>query len=116
MIYHEAKKLSCVPLPFAYLFITRWILLCQAAFMPLVFATITQSNPTAFLFTFSGTFLLWFLNSVADSLDSPFKKEARTLAPSEVQSELNVQLQELILQGWQSSPRVTIVRPQSMGQ
>merc|ERR1740121_3577248 len=38
LIYHEAKKLSCVPLPFAYHFITRVILIAEAVFIPFVLA------------------------------------------------------------------------------
>lgn len=104
VIYHEAKKLSRVPLPYAYRFLTSVILVCQAVFTPFMLVLVTNGTASAFLTTFMGTYLLWFLNGVADSLDNPFKKVASTLEPSAVQSELNEQLRELLSQRLQATP------------
>merc|ERR550525_1509774 len=68
LIFHEAKKLSCVPLPYAYRLFTSIILACEAIYAPFVLAHSTKGIISAFFYTFIGTYLLWFLNAVADSL------------------------------------------------
>jgi len=98
LTYHEAKKLACVPLPKAYLFFTATILTCEALFVPWMLAMYTKGAFSAFFYTFSGVFLLWFLNFVANSLDNPFQKEARTLEASSVQRELNQHLLQILAQ------------------
>jgi len=104
LIYHEAKKLACVEIPFAYRFLTRTIIVCEAVFMPFVLAMHTRGHVGAFFYTFAGTFLLWFINGVADKLDNPFKLQSGTLKPAAVQSEFNLQLRELMGQGLMGSP------------
>lgn len=104
LIYHEAKKLSCVPLPFAYAFITRVILIAEAAFFPFMLAVHTKGILSTFCFTFGGTVMLWFLNGVAESLDNPFRKEASSLETSHVQEQLNVQLRELVRRSSTGTP------------
>merc|ERR1719433_1076588 len=115
LIYHEAKKLSCVPLPRAYRLITRLIQVSQAVYTPFMLAVHAKGIYAAFFFTFCVTFLMWFLNGVADTLDNPFRKEARTLDPSGVQSELNLMLQELLLQIGQPTPAMSTAWRQKRG-
>lgn len=110
LIYHEAKKLACVPLPFAYRFVTTIIVVSQACYTAFMLAMFTKGSMSAFFYTFVGTFLLWLLNGVADNLDNPFKKESSSLNPPAVQSELNLQLYELGLQARQASPRCDTMR------
>jgi len=98
LTYHEAKKLACVPMPKAYLFFTATILTCEALFVPWMLAIYTKGTFSTFFYTFSGVFLLWFLNFVAGSLDNPFQKEARTLESSNVQRELNQHLLQILAQ------------------
>jgi len=95
-LYHEAKKYSAVPLPFPYVVITRCILMTEAVFVPFILATLTAGYVSSFTFTFGGTFLLWFLNGVAENLDNPFKKEAYTLEVGDVQEELNEKLLQIL--------------------
>lgn len=95
--YHEAKKFAGVPLPYAYLVINRMILSAEAVFVPFIMAAYTQGYASAYIFTFGGTFMLWFLNSVAENLDNPFAKEANTLEVAKVQDELNVKLHQLLM-------------------
>lgn len=102
--YHEAKKFSHVPLPFAYRLVTFTILLAEALFMPFILAQYTQGRISSFGCTACGTFLLWFLNGVAESLDNPFKKASITLNTGEVQAELNGQLKELWRQSHSPTP------------
>lgn len=102
--YHEAKKLSHVPLPFPYRFITLTILLGQAMFMPFIMAMYTAGISSSFSITFSGTFMLWFLNGVAESLNNPFQKAASTLNTAKVQVDLNRMLKELLRQSHGSTP------------
>lgn len=104
LIYHEALKLSRVPLPYAYRYVTLLIQLSQACFTPFMMAFATKGIMSSFLFTFAGTYLMWFLNGVADVLDNPFKKGASALEPTTVQEELNIQLHELLIQGSQATP------------
>lgn len=56
--------------------------------MPFMMVIFVRGPTSAFLFTFGGTFVLWFVNSVADSLDNPFRKEAQTLDAASVQDGL----------------------------
>jgi len=104
--YHEAKKLSCVPLPYAYTLITRIILLVEMLFVPSMLGQYTAGYTSAFLFSFGSTLLLWFLNSVAKNLDNPFKKEASTLSCQDIQHELNGHLQQVILHA--KAPKVVL--------
>lgn len=104
LIYHEAKKLSCVPLPFAYQFITRVILVCEALFVPFIMATVTAGALSTFTYTFGGTVMLWFLNGVAESLDNPFRKEADSLETDQTQIKLNIQLRELVRNSSSGTP------------
>lgn len=102
--YHEAKKFSNVPLPYAYWLITRMILVTEAIFVPFIMATFTKGYVSAAAFTFGGTFLLWFMNGVAETLDNPFKKEANTLEVSEVQDEFNRQMIQLLKNANEPTP------------
>merc|ERR1740121_2599577 len=79
LLYSEAKKLSHVPFPYAYSALTRFIVVCQACLTPFFMAMYCKGSSSSFFYTFVGTFLLWYLNGVADSLDNPFRKEASTL-------------------------------------
>jgi len=110
LTYHEAKKLACVPLPKAYLFFTATILSCEALFVPWMIAIYTRGAFSTFFYTFSGVFLLWFLNFVANSLDNPFQKEARTLEASKVQHELNLHLLQMLSQAQQPAPYTEMSR------
>lgn len=104
LTYHEAKKLACVPLPKAYLLFTATILVCEALFVPWMLALYTRGAFSTFFYTFCGVFLLWFLNFVANALDNPFQKAARTLDASGVQRELNQHLLLLLAQAQQPAP------------
>lgn len=75
--------------------------------MPLMLAQKTGGVLSCGWFTFCGTFLLWFINGVADSLDNPFKKESSSLDPASVQSELNLQFTELLMQANQPTPTMS---------
>jgi len=110
LTYHEAKKLACVPLPNAYLLFTATILACEALFVPWMLAKYTRGTFSTFFYTFSGVFLLWFLNFVANSLDNPFQKEARTLEASSVQHELNLNLLQILAQAQQPAPYTDMSR------
>lgn len=106
--YYEAKKLSHVPFPYAYRFFTMAVLLTHAAVTPVMIAANTKGVISAFNYTFVGTCLLWFLDGVADLLDNPFRIEASTLELSFVQSELNLRLKELFIQGRQEQPTICV--------
>jgi len=108
--FHEAKKLACVPIPFAYVLITGAILLTEAVFVPFMTAINTKGVLSSFVFSFGATFLIWFMNGVADALDNPFNREARSLDASSVQHELNEHLLQLLRQA--ASPSVRLVAAQ----
>merc|ERR1719330_1314859 len=102
LVFHEAKKLSRVRLPLAYRLIAFFILVLEAVFVPFVMATKTSGLASCFWITSCGTFLLWFLNGVAESLDNPFKKSSvicgeasSMLNTAEVQRGLNDQLADI---------------------
>jgi len=94
--FHEAKKLSSVPLPYAYTLITRIILLAEMLFVPSILAENTKGYFSAFTFSFGATTLLWFLNAVAQNLDNPYRKESSTLNTDEVQEEYNGRLLQAV--------------------
>merc|ERR1719203_602171 len=50
------------------------------------------------------TYLIWFVNGVADTLENPFQKETATLELTSAQSELNLQLSELLAHAKQETP------------
>lgn len=50
--------------------------------------------------------MLWFLNGVAESLDNPFRKQASSMNMSEVQDQLNAQLQELVQNAHAEKPNL----------
>merc|ERR1740123_17591 len=104
LLYHEAKKLSHVPFPLAYRQITLLILLAEALFVPFMLAMLTKGVASSFGYTFVATFLLWFLNGVADSLDNPFRKMSSALNTAAVQSRLNDQLEDLKQHAWAPTP------------
>merc|ERR1712060_123041 len=70
-------------------------------------AASTQGMISASLFTFTGTFLLWFLDYIVELLDNPFRKETMTLDMSSVQTNLNLGLEEVLDASQQSSVTVT---------
>mmetsp|Transcript_91960 Transcript_91960/g.295742 ORF Transcript_91960/g.295742 Transcript_91960/m.295742 type:complete len:200 (-) Transcript_91960:927-1526(-) len=110
MVFHDAKKLACVPMPFAYGIISGGILGCQAAFVPLMVASMTRGIHSAFFFTFCGIFLTWFLSQIATSLQNPFSRTAKTLDSEKMQRELNHQLLQLQKQSLMCSPKITQMR------
>jgi len=95
-LFHEAKKYSEVPLPLPYVVITRCILCAECVFVPFILATLTAGYVSACVFTFGGTFLLWFLNGVAESLCNPFKKDAYTIEVADIQEEFNTKLLQIL--------------------
>jgi len=105
--YHEAKKFSSVPLPYAYRLITRMILITEAVFVPFMLATTTRGYFSAFIFTFGGTTLLWLINGVSENLDNPFKKEASTLEADVVQHYFNCSLQQVISNAKAKTPAMS---------
>mmetsp|Transcript_75513 Transcript_75513/g.219362 ORF Transcript_75513/g.219362 Transcript_75513/m.219362 type:complete len:521 (+) Transcript_75513:122-1684(+) len=109
--FHEAKKLACVPIPFAYVLITGAILITEAFFVPFMIAINTKGVLSSFVFSFGATFLIWFMNGVADALDNPFNREARSLDASSVQNELNEHLLQLLRQA--RAPPARLVRSTS---
>lgn len=109
LIYHEARKLSREPLPQAYRLLTLFILIAEAVWSPFMLAMFTNSGVGSFWSAAGGTFLLWFLNGVAESLDNPFKKESSTLNTAAVQMGLNEELKDLRRYARQPTP---CLRPQ----
>merc|ERR1719203_1050772 len=94
--FHEAKKFSHIPIPYAYRLITHAILVAEAIFVPFMLAANTRGYVSAFVFTFGGTCLLWFINGVAENLDNPYKMEASTLDTGEAHADFNVWIRQLI--------------------
>lgn len=60
--------------------ITTAIKLSAAGFVPLMVAVLAKGAVSSFILTFVGLFLLWFMNGVAEALDNPFRKHARSVA------------------------------------
>eukprot|EP00441_Pelagodinium_beii_P040995 CAMPEP_0197630840 /NCGR_PEP_ID=MMETSP1338-20131121/8198_1 /TAXON_ID=43686 ORGANISM="Pelagodinium beii, Strain RCC1491" /NCGR_SAMPLE_ID=MMETSP1338 /ASSEMBLY_ACC=CAM_ASM_000754 /LENGTH=334 /DNA_ID=CAMNT_0043202153 /DNA_START=144 /DNA_END=1145 /DNA_ORIENTATION=+ len=103
--YHEAKKVAAVKLPVSYIFVTLIIQITIGTITPCFIVTYVQGATSAFMYSFGGVFLLGFLNAVADSLHNPFYKGSRTLDAESVQRELNHQLEQLLQQARQDSPK-----------
>lgn len=104
VIYHEAKKLSHVPPPFAYRFVTWLTMIAAATFIPFMLATYAAGLGSSFGFAGSGTFLIFLLNGVAQSMDNPFQKDSYTLNTAAVQIHLNQQLNELLKSAQSAAP------------
>jgi len=103
--FHEAKMIACEPIPYAYRLITSVILVLQAVCVPFMVANFATGLLGAFIFAFLGTFLVWFVNMVADTLDNPFRKEANTLELAGAQRDLNDYLVQLLANANRKSPR-----------
>lgn len=105
--YHEAKKFSRERLPYAYMIITRCILVTTALFVPFILAENTAGYTSAFLCTFGGTFMMWFMNGVAENLDNPFKKCSNNLDVPEVQQDFNRTLLQLLKSAEEPTPALS---------
>lgn len=114
VVYHEAKKLSYAPLPIAYKAITALIKTFAAVFVAAMMATYGRSPWKSFVLAATGVFLLWFMYSVAEALDNPFRKQARSLDASSTQKELNKLMEQLLSQAKRPSATVTWARSRSL--
>jgi len=104
--FHEAKMIACEPFPYAYRLTTFVILFIQLLFVPFMVANFATGWIGSFIFAFLGTFILWFVNMVADSLDNPFRKEANALDVSIAQMDLNEYLLQMLASAGRPSPSV----------
>lgn len=105
--FHEAIKISTMPFPFPYaqtcdcLLVMHWIV------------TPFLSNMTSpwwmSIFNFLQVFILWSLRTIALELENPFGQDANDLDASEMQEELNLQLQTIVSAEAERTPLIPAV-------
>lgn len=94
--FHEASKISAIPLPFPYAQTCDCILCLHGLTLPFVAAKWVQTPEWAFVFTFIQVFILWSLNFIAIEIENPFGIDSNDLNGRHLQDEMNTSLQLLV--------------------
>eukprot|EP00928_Gymnodinium_smaydae_P033266 TRINITY_DN23872_c0_g1_i1.p1 TRINITY_DN23872_c0_g1~~TRINITY_DN23872_c0_g1_i1.p1 ORF type:complete len:537 (-),score=91.22 TRINITY_DN23872_c0_g1_i1:85-1695(-) len=90
--YHDALKISNVPLPFPYTQTCDMLLLLQALIMPFIVVTSNGHWMASALLGFISSFSLHSINYIAMELENPFGSDANDMEAWFMQMELNKRL------------------------
>lgn len=94
--FHQALKITEVPIPFPYTAATEVMLIIHWLLTPLVTGTWTEHILASAIFSFVQVFMVWSLNSLTEELENPFGNDENDLNRYAMHMELNSRLLMLL--------------------
>mmetsp|Transcript_29860 Transcript_29860/g.69457 ORF Transcript_29860/g.69457 Transcript_29860/m.69457 type:complete len:586 (-) Transcript_29860:77-1834(-) len=90
--FHDAMKISYIPLPFPYAQACDCLLALHWLVVPFVVSQWVTSAAWAFIFVIIQVFILWALNFIAIEIENPFGSDPNDIDGARMQEELNHRL------------------------
>mmetsp|Transcript_44263 Transcript_44263/g.102241 ORF Transcript_44263/g.102241 Transcript_44263/m.102241 type:complete len:605 (+) Transcript_44263:35-1849(+) len=120
--FHDAMKISYIPLPFPYAQACDCLLALHWLVAPFVISQWVTSAAWAAIFVIIQVFILWALNFIAIEIENPFGSDPNDLDGRRMQEELNTHLLMLLRveaartpQLVEASSSVTVTAPNESG-
>mmetsp|Transcript_38096 Transcript_38096/g.89236 ORF Transcript_38096/g.89236 Transcript_38096/m.89236 type:complete len:450 (-) Transcript_38096:189-1538(-) len=104
VVFHDAAKISEVPIPFPYAQACDFLLLLHWLLTPIIIQTWTSTPWWAATFSFLMVLTYWSLNAIAVTIEMPFGTDDNDLNFEEMQHDMNSHLLVLLMPSMKDPP------------
>lgn len=106
--FHNACKISSVPMPFPYAQTCEWLLLLHTIMVPMVTSQWVSHTIWAVVFSLLQVLFLWSLNLAALEIENPFGTDDNDMDGCKMQDEFNACLKMLLAPSTERTPQLSL--------